>query len=145
MSALRCPNRPCPYECVLTSVSLRVCPYERVPASAAGAANAIDRAQCRASCARAIQRAYVLALQDAARRAIRPVPEGIPLTSLTHPRAQRLVRNGENQSEESGRRDGRRRDDPHHLASHQGEADPSLPRCAAAPLRPRHPEEPRNA
>ena len=50
------------------------------------------------------------------------------------------VPNGKNQSDESGRRDGRRRDDPHHLASHQGEADPSLSRHRAALLRPRHPE-----
>jgi len=66
----------------------RSCPYERVPASAASARQRHRRAQWRASCARAIQRAYVLALQDAARRAIRPGCEGISLTPHTSARAK---------------------------------------------------------
>ncbi len=48
--------------------------------------------------------------------------------------------NGEDQGEESGRRDGRRRDDPDHLEAHQGQADPSLPRHRPALLRSQHPE-----
>jgi isocitrate dehydrogenase len=66
-------------------MSLRACPCER----RRRAANAIDRAQWRASCVRAIQRAYVLALQDAARRAIRPGSKAFRRPPLTHPRARK--------------------------------------------------------
>src|SRR5689334_12057673 len=42
-------------------------------------------------------------------------------------------------SEDPGRRDGRRRDDPDHLGVHQGEADPSLSRHRPEILRPGYP------
>ena len=45
---------------------------------------------------------------------------------------------GQDQSRQPGRRARRRRDDPHHLGPHQGEADPALSRHRARILRPRH-------
>ena len=45
---------------------------------------------------------------------------------------------GEDQGRQPGGRDGRRRDDAHHLAVHQGQAHPALPRHRARLLRPRH-------
>src|SRR5689334_24442143 len=50
--------------------------------------------------------------------------------------------NGEDRSQEPHRRARRRRDDPDHLAVHQGPADPPLPRRRARVLRPRY-REPR--
>jgi isocitrate dehydrogenase len=55
----------------------------------ASAATARERAQWRGSCARAIQRAYVLSLQDAPRRAIRPGSEGIPADLPSQIRARK--------------------------------------------------------
>jgi hypothetical protein len=46
---------------------------------------------------------------------------------------------GQDQGGEPRRRDGRRRDDAHHLAVHQGQADPALPRPPARLLRPGDP------
>ena len=43
----------------------------------------------------------------------------------------------EDQGRRHGRRDGRRRDDTHHLEAHQGQADPPLPRRQPRVLRPR--------
>jgi oligoendopeptidase F len=49
-----------------------------------------------------------------------------------------IDRSGEDQGRRNGRRARRRRDDPHHLAVHQGPPDPPLPRYHARVLRPRH-------
>ena len=61
------------------------------------------------------------------------------------PRCKGPSLHGENQSGQSGRRNGRRRDDPDHLAIHQGQADPSLSRHQSALFRSRHSEARRDA
>ena len=72
-------------------------------------------------------------------------PRTVPAAFPSIPRCKGPLCHGENQSGQSGRRNGRRRDDPDHLAIHQGQADPSLPRCRPDVFRSRHPEARRNA
>ena len=68
---------------------------------------------------------------------------GFPLTrsalaGMTESARKGIGSHAEDQSHRHRRRDGRRRDDPHHLEAHQGQADPALRRRDARVLRPRH-------
>ena len=60
----------------------------------------------------------------------------------THPASKRavpkgLLHHGKNQGDQPRRRTRWRRDDPDHLAVHQGQADPPVPRCRTDVFRPR--------
>ena len=72
-----------------------------------------------------------------ARRAIERAAGDLCLAALRPQLRKGYLSMAKIKVEESGRRDGRRRDDPHHLAAHQGQADPSLSRHRPALLRPR--------
>ena len=63
-----------------------------------------------------------------------------PLPSSPRPGCKGPYSHGENQGGQSGRRNGRRRDDPDHLARDQGQADPPVSRHRPDVFRSRHPE-----
>ena len=113
--------------------------------SVAGKASASSSLGFRPSAAFTARKSCYRAAATADNFAMRSCPHFRKCDSLSRPALKRCLVNGQDQGHQPHRRDGWRRDDQDHLAVHQGQADPSLPRHQPDVFRPRHAEARRDA